>query len=78
VYIVAQQISLMGKEADPQKNAKAAIDLLGNALTLHTAIQQNSVFLADKTNIYQANWKLALEDLLKDNQTDFAFLELMS
>jgi hypothetical protein len=78
VYIVAQQISLMAKEADPQKNAKAAIDLLGNALTLHTAIQQSSVFLADKTNIYQVNWKIALEDLLKDYQADFAFLELMS
>jgi 3-oxoacyl-ACP reductase-like protein len=68
----------MAKEADPQKNAKAAIDLLGNALTLHTAIQQSSVFLADKTNIYQVNWKIALEDLLKDYQADFAFLELMS
>jgi flagellar biosynthesis/type III secretory pathway M-ring protein FliF/YscJ len=45
---------------------------------LHTAIQQNSVFLTDKTNIYQANWKLAMEDLMKDNKSDFEFLELMS
>jgi transposase-like protein len=68
----------MANEANPQKNAKAAIDLLDNALTIHTAIQQNTVFLTDKTNIYQANWKLALEDLLKDNKTDYEFLELMS
>jgi flagellar biosynthesis/type III secretory pathway M-ring protein FliF/YscJ len=68
----------MANETDPQKNVQVAINVLGNALTLHTAIQQNSVFLSDKTNIYQANWKLALEDLLKDNQTDFEFLELMS
>lgn len=68
----------MANEADPQANAKAAIDLLGNATTLHTAVQQNGVFLADRANIYQANWKLALEDLLKDNETDFQFLKLMS
>ncbi len=78
VYIIAQQISSMANEADPQANAKAAIDLLGNATTLHTAVQQNGVFLADRANIYQANWKLALEDLLKDNETDFQFLKLMS
>lgn len=78
VYILAQQITSMANETDPRKNVQVAIDVLGNALTLHTAIQQNSVFLSDNTNIYQANWKLALEDLLKDNQTDFEFLELMS
>ena len=78
VYILSQQISSMANEANPQKNANAAIELLDNALTIHTAIQQNTVFLTDKTNIYQANWKLALEDLLKDNKTDYEFLELMS
>ncbi|MBV8674985.1 MAG: hypothetical protein JOZ33_16265 [Acidobacteriaceae bacterium] len=77
VYILAQQYSSMAMEADPRKNANAAIDLLGNALTLHMAIQQNNVFLADDTNAYQGNWKLALEDLLKDGKADFDFLELM-
>lgn len=77
VYILAQQYSSMAMEADPRKNANAAIDLLGHALTFHMAIQQNNVFLADDTNAYQGNWKLALEDLLKDSKTDFDFLELM-
>jgi hypothetical protein len=78
VYTLAQQISSMAQEPDPRKNATAAIDLLTNSLTIHTAIQQSAVFLTDKTNVYQANWKLALEDLLKDNDADFEFLALMS
>ena len=78
VYVLAQQFSSMAIEADPRKNVVAAIDLLGNALALHTSIQQNNVFLSDKTNVYQANWKLALEDLIVKNEADFEFLELMS
>jgi hypothetical protein len=62
----------------PRKNVASAIGILDGALALHTSIQQSNVFLADRTNTYQANWKLALEDLLKDNRADFDFLALMS
>lgn len=68
----------MAAEKDPRKNAKKAIALLNNAVALHTAIEQSNVFLTDNTNAYQANWKAALEDLLKDNQSDFDFFDLMS
>ncbi len=51
----------MAMEIDPRKNANAAIAVLSSAVALHAAIQQANVFLADKTNAYQANWKLALE-----------------
>lgn len=78
VYILAKQISAMAAEKDPRKNAKKAIALLNNALSLHTAIEQSNVFLTDNTNAYQANWKAALEDLLKDHQSDFDFFDLMS
>lgn len=78
VYVLAQQFSSMANETDPQKNAKLAIDILDNALTIHAVIQKNTVFLTDRTNNYQANWKLALEDLLKENKADYEFLELMS
>jgi hypothetical protein len=78
VYLLAQQFSTMAAEKDPRKNAKAAIALLDKALSLHAAIQQSNVFLGDNTNAYQANWKAALEDLLRDNQGDFDFFELMS
>jgi hypothetical protein len=78
VYMLAQQISTMAAETDPRKNASAAITLLDNALSLHTAIQASHVFLGDNTNAYQANWKAALEDLLKDNEADFDFFDLLS
>jgi len=77
VYVLAQQYSLMAAETDPRKNAKAAIALLDGAVNLHAAIRQANVFLTDKTNVYQANWKLALEDLLSNNSADFDFLELL-
>jgi hypothetical protein len=78
VYMLAQQISTMAAETDPRKNATAAITLLDNALSLHAAIQQSNVFLGDNTNAYQANWKAALEDLLRDNQGDFDFFDLLA
>lgn len=77
VYILAQQISAMATETDPRKNASAAIAVLNNSLSLHAAIQASNVFLGDNTNAYQANWKAAVEDLLKDNQADFDFLDLL-
>lgn len=78
VYVLEQQYSSMATEPDPRKNLAAAIGILDGALALHTLIQQSNVFLADRTNTYQANWKLALEDLLKDNKADFDFLALMA
>ncbi len=78
VYVLEQQYSSMAAEPDPRKNVASALGILDGALALHTSIQQSNVFLADRTNTYQANWKLALEDLLKDNKADFDFLALMS
>ena len=77
VYLLAQQFLTMAAEKDPRKNAEAAIVLLDRALSLHAAVQQSNVFLGDNTNAYQANWKAALEDLLRDNQGDFDFFDLM-
>ena len=77
IHVVDQQFSMMAAEKDPRKNVEAAIALLANALELHAAIQKSNVFLGDNTSAYQANWKAALEDLVKDNQGDFAFFDLM-
>ena len=68
----------MAAEKDPRKNAKAAIAVLDKALSLHRGIEQSNVFLVDNTNAYQANWKASLEDLLRDNEGDFDFFDLMS
>lgn len=78
VYLLAKQFSTMAAETVPRKNVSAAITVLDNALSLHGAIQASNVFLGDNTNAYQANWKAALEDLLKDNGADFDFLDLLS
>jgi len=78
LYMLAQQFATMAAEKDPRKNAGAAIALLDKSLTLHASIQQSNVFLGDNTNAYQANWKAALEDLLKDNKGDFDFFDLMN
>ena len=68
----------MAAEKDPRENAAKAITVLDKAVALHSAIEQNNVFLTDNTNAYQANWKAALEDFLKDSQGDFDFFDLMS
>lgn len=77
VYILAEQFSVMAAETDPRENANTAIAVLNDAIALHTDIQRNNLFLADGTNIYQANWRAALEDLLRDNQGDFDFFDLI-
>jgi hypothetical protein len=69
---------MMAAETDPRKNASAAIAQLERALSLHQSIQQANVFLRDNTNAYQANWKAALEDLLRDNQGDFDYFDLLN
>jgi len=78
VYVLAQQFSTMAAETDPRTNARIAIALLKKACSLHAAIKESNVILGDKTNAYQANWKTALEDLLRDNQGDFDFFDLLS
>ena len=77
IYMLANQFATMAIEKDPRKNANAAIALLNNAIALHTDIQRNNVFLADGTNTYQVNWKAALEDVLRDNEGDFDFFDLI-
>jgi hypothetical protein len=78
VFVLAQQYASLASELDPRKNALAAISILQEAIKLHTAIQQNNVFLNDQTSSYQLNWQFALEDLLHNNQADFDFLKLMT
>lgn len=78
VYIVTKQIASMASERDPQRNAQAAIAHLDRAVALHATIQGQHLSLSDNTNAYQANWKGALEDLLRDNQADFEYYNLMS
>ncbi len=75
VYMLAKQFTAMATEKDPRKNAQTAIDLLDRAISLHADIQKIES-LGDNTSAYQANWKAALEELLRENQGDFDFFDL--
>jgi hypothetical protein len=77
VYVLSQQLTTMSAETNPRKNVAEAIKVLDDALSTHASIQASHVFLADNTTAYQANWKAALEDLLKENQADFDFYDLL-
>ncbi len=78
VFILASDISAIGEPGDARASAQTAVERLKNAFQLHHAIQQNGIFLGDETDVYQRNWRLAVDDLLQNNQADFAYLELLS
>lgn len=78
IYLLCQAFSQMAAENNPRKNAQTAIAKLAKAVELHAAIQKSNVFLADNTNVYQANWKAAMEDVLKDRNDDFEYLDLLN
>jgi hypothetical protein len=77
VYCLAQEFSSLASEKDPRKNIHSAITRLENAISLHEAIEKESVFLIDDTTAYHANWKAALEDLLRENEGDFDYFDLL-
>lgn len=78
VYVLAERFSAMAAEKDLRTNIGVAISILEQAILLHADIRKLPLSLADKTDAYQASWKGALEDLLKNNQSDFDFYDLMS
>lgn len=78
VYMLGATFSGMAAVLDPRTNARAAIDRLTQAVNLHQLIQQNGMFLADNTSVYQENWRLAMEDVLRDRSGDFDYLGLLT
>jgi hypothetical protein len=75
--MLASIYSQMALTQDARANARAAMNRLQEAVQLHNAIQRDGVFLRDSTNVYQENWRLALEGLLRERAADFDFLELL-
>jgi hypothetical protein len=78
VFVLASAVSQLSQVNGARASAQTAAQRLQNAVQLHQAIQQNGLFLGDATNAYQENWRLALQDLLQNNITDFDYLELLS
>ena len=77
VYIVASTLAETAAITNLRQYTNSVIQRLGRTVQLHQAIQQSGVFLADNTNAYQENWRLALQDLLRDNAGDFDYFELL-
>jgi hypothetical protein len=77
VNILATTFTAMAGTQDPRANAQVAISRLQQAVALHQTIQQNGVFLADNTNVYQENWRLAMQEVLQDRSADFDYLDLL-
>lgn len=78
VFLLASIITEMSQISGARASALAAAQRLQNAVQLHQAIQQSGIFLSDGTNAYQESWRLALQDVLQNNTTDFDYLELLS
>jgi hypothetical protein len=78
VYLLANAIGDMSLFPTARASAQQAVQRLQDAGQLHTAVQQSGIFLADNTNAYQDNWRLAMNDLLQSNGGDYDYLELLS
>lgn len=51
--------------------------ILANAVVLYTEVRKQGIFLKDKSDTYQRNWRQAIEHLLKERKEDFDFLEML-
>ena len=78
VNIICSTIADIALTNDPRENANEAIAMLQEAVTLHGRIAGSGINLRDDTNVYQENWRLALNDLLVNRSSDFDYLELLS
>ncbi len=78
VYHLASTFSQMSQIGNPRQAMQQAQQRLQSAVQIHQAIQQSGVFLADNTNAYQDNWRLAIGDVLATNQQDYDYLDLLS
>jgi hypothetical protein len=76
VYVLGRTISEIAADSDPRSNAAAAATILTDAVALHTNIA-GRVALRDNTGAYQANWRLVIEDLLRNQQADYDYLDLL-
>lgn len=77
LFVVCSTISELAANEDPRENARSAIDVLNDAITLHNDIASSGLALSDQTNIYQQNWITAMTNLLSDQEADFDYLSLL-
>ncbi len=77
VYIICSTSGNIANNKQPRANAEAAIAILDEARLLHGQIASTGLALADSTNVYQNNWRLAMIELLRIRSKDFDYLKLL-
>ena len=79
INIICDTVTEIANQSNnPRENVQSAINILDNAIQLHQEIIEEGINLRDSSNNYQLNWKLAMENLLINNSTDYDLLDLLS
>jgi len=78
VYVICSKVSTIATINNPIANANTSIDLLRQAVNLHANIAATGITLRDNTNVYQENWRLAMNNLINTYSKDYEYLALLS
>lgn len=77
VCVLATLFDQISGNTNARANALSAITRLDGVLALHAAVNAEGLTLRDDADCYQANWRLALVDLLAQRSADFDYLDLL-
>lgn len=75
LYVIGDTLNQVRRGETPRARLENAKIVLQTAIQTHNRI---SFDLKDNTDSYQANWITVIDRLLRDNFSDFEFLEIMS
>jgi hypothetical protein len=77
--IIGAEVTRLSAMAGARTAANAVVQLLRDAVALHAEIRQTTgIVLADGTSLYQGNWRAAMEDILRELDGNYTYLELLS
>jgi len=77
IYLLCSSIGTVFAIENARDAAQSGMTTLANAIVLHKKINEEHIVLRDETNVYQANWRAAMEKLLTSHD-DFDYLEMLS
>lgn len=75
LYVIGDTLDQVRMGETPRARLENAKNVLQTAIQTHNRIPFD---LKDNTDSYQANWITVIDRLLRDNSSDYDFLELMS
>ena len=78
IYLLCSSIGTVSAIEDARAAAQSGMTTLANAVVLHEEIEEELIDLRDGTNVYQANWRAAMDKLLASHDDDFDYLEMLS